>query len=128
MKIGESFGKVALTSDDGSVQQDVLALKVPELVGQLRTDAQNALKMLETSERHNAELLREAEELRAKVSKIGKCSICGEELDPMILESFCDTPSCIRKYANKLERPRPFGNRFRALLCSLGGKGLSAGE
>ena len=32
VKIGEKFGKPAYTSDDGSVQQDVLALKVPELV------------------------------------------------------------------------------------------------
>ena len=31
-QIGEKFGKPAYTSDDGSVQQDVLALKVPELV------------------------------------------------------------------------------------------------
>lgn len=31
-QIGELFGDAAKTSDDGSVQQDVLALKVPELV------------------------------------------------------------------------------------------------
>ena len=31
-EIGEMFGAAAKTSDDGSVQQDVLALKVPELV------------------------------------------------------------------------------------------------
>lgn len=31
-EIGEMFGVEAKTSDDGSVQQDVLALKVPELV------------------------------------------------------------------------------------------------
>jgi hypothetical protein len=30
--IGAQFGKTAYTSDDGSVQQDVLALKVPDLV------------------------------------------------------------------------------------------------
>lgn len=35
-KIGELFGVEARTSDDGSVQQDVLALKVPELVTRLR--------------------------------------------------------------------------------------------
>ncbi len=34
-QIGEMFGMVARTSDDGSVQEDVLALKVPELVARL---------------------------------------------------------------------------------------------
>lgn len=34
-QIGEMFGKEAYISDDGSVQQDVLALKVPELVAEL---------------------------------------------------------------------------------------------
>lgn len=44
-KIGEMFGEPAYTSDDGSVQQDVLCAKVPELVAaelslidSLRTD------------------------------------------------------------------------------------------
>ena len=31
-KMGEQFGVAARTSDDGSIQEDVLALKVPELV------------------------------------------------------------------------------------------------
>src|SRR5690554_3381741 len=31
-QIGEMFGEGARTSDDGSVQEDVLALKVPEIV------------------------------------------------------------------------------------------------
>lgn len=31
-EIGEMFGVAAKTSDDGSVQENVLALKVPELV------------------------------------------------------------------------------------------------
>lgn len=35
-QIGEMFGEAAKTSDDGSVQQDVLALKVPELVKELK--------------------------------------------------------------------------------------------
>jgi hypothetical protein len=35
VQIGEMFGEAAKTSDDGSVQQDVLALKVPELVEDL---------------------------------------------------------------------------------------------
>ncbi len=37
-RIGEPFGVAARTSDDGSVQQDVLALKVPELVVKLRQE------------------------------------------------------------------------------------------
>lgn len=35
IEIGELFGVAAKTSDDGSVQEDVLALKVPELVRSL---------------------------------------------------------------------------------------------
>lgn len=34
--IGAQFGKAAYTSDDGSVQQDVICLKVPEMVAALR--------------------------------------------------------------------------------------------
>ncbi len=34
-QIGEMFGEAAKTSDDGSIQEDVLALKVPELVAGL---------------------------------------------------------------------------------------------
>lgn len=34
-KTGENFGVEVHTSDDGSIQQDVLALKVPELVEEL---------------------------------------------------------------------------------------------
>lgn len=34
-QIGDMFGVEAKTSDDGSVQQDVLCLKVPELVSKL---------------------------------------------------------------------------------------------
>lgn len=33
--IGAMFGKAAYTADDGTVMQDVLALKVPELVKEL---------------------------------------------------------------------------------------------
>lgn len=35
-QIGEMFGDAAKTSDDGTLQQDVLALKVPELVADLK--------------------------------------------------------------------------------------------
>lgn len=38
-QIGQQFGAPAYTSDDGSVQDGVLALKVPELVRQLRVHA-----------------------------------------------------------------------------------------
>lgn len=44
VQIGEAFGQEAYTSDDGSIQEDVLALKVPELVADLR-------KRLEIAER-----------------------------------------------------------------------------
>jgi len=35
VQIGEKFGDIAYISDDGSVQEDVLCLKVPELVSDL---------------------------------------------------------------------------------------------
>jgi hypothetical protein len=38
VKVGEPFGDAAKTSDDGSIQADVLALKVPELVDGLRAE------------------------------------------------------------------------------------------
>ncbi len=41
-QIGEMFGVEAKTSDDGSIQQDVLALKVPELVARLKADLESA--------------------------------------------------------------------------------------
>lgn len=44
--IGEQFGKSAYTSDDGSVQQDVLCLKVPALVRQARVALAAALDVL----------------------------------------------------------------------------------
>lgn len=37
-QIGEMFGDAAKTSNDGSVQEDVLALKVPELVKKLLSE------------------------------------------------------------------------------------------
>lgn len=40
-QIGELFGEAAKTSDDGSIQQDVLALKVPELVEALKAERDN---------------------------------------------------------------------------------------
>ena len=45
-KIGEGFGIEAKTSDDGSVQEDVLALKVPELVDRLRAALDEAKREL----------------------------------------------------------------------------------
>ena len=42
-QIGGLFGEAARTSDDGSIQQDVLALKVPELVEALQAE-RDALK------------------------------------------------------------------------------------
>jgi hypothetical protein len=42
-QVGELFGEAAKTSDDGSVQSDVLALKVPELVKAL-VDERDRLK------------------------------------------------------------------------------------
>lgn len=42
LEIGARFGVAAYTSDDGSVQQDVLALKVPELVRALEQRCEKA--------------------------------------------------------------------------------------
>jgi predicted RNase H-like nuclease (RuvC/YqgF family) len=38
-KIGKILGKSVITSDDGSVQQDVLVLKIPEAVEKLKAEA-----------------------------------------------------------------------------------------
>jgi len=43
------FGKTAYTSDDGSVQQDVLALKVPELVSAALSSQEARIKELEAA-------------------------------------------------------------------------------
>lgn len=40
-EVGEMFGEEAKISDDGSIQQDVLALKVPELVKRLLSENQS---------------------------------------------------------------------------------------
>lgn len=42
VNIGEMLGPSAYISDDGSVQEDVLCAKVPELVAELRTRAVEA--------------------------------------------------------------------------------------
>lgn len=46
-QIGETFGEAAKTSDDGSVQQDVLALKVPELVAAAESNLAEAMTVIE---------------------------------------------------------------------------------
>lgn len=74
-KIGEGFGEAAYTSDDGSKQQDVLALKVPELVEKLRCQhrafcyiaadhERRAIERAEKAEAALAEQGRRMEELR----------------------------------------------------------------
>lgn len=60
-QIGESFGAAARTSDDGSIQQDVLALKVPELVDSLRAT-------VETQAQELNEATTRYEKLRAAVN------------------------------------------------------------
>lgn len=47
VQIGEHFGALAKTSDDGTVQQDVLALKVPELVEALKAERDRLREALE---------------------------------------------------------------------------------
>lgn len=52
-KIGEPFGTAAKTSNDGSVQEDVLALKVPKLVEDLRYELAEFLRYVnDTPEPH----------------------------------------------------------------------------
>lgn len=49
-QVGNLFGEVAYTSDDGSVQDDVLALKVPELVEALASpDVSGLVEALEAA-------------------------------------------------------------------------------
>ena len=54
VEIGEMFGEVAKTSDDGSIQSDVLALKVPELVAAL---IKQQTKPIGMQVRHTLELM-----------------------------------------------------------------------
>lgn len=53
-EIGEMFGEAAKTSDDGSIQDSVLVLKVPELVAAL---IKQQAKPLAMQMRHSLELL-----------------------------------------------------------------------
>lgn len=46
VQIGKHFGEKARTSDDGSVQDDVLCAKVPELVAELKESRDNALRLV----------------------------------------------------------------------------------
>ena len=46
IEIGEPFGIEAKTSDDGSIQEDVLAIKVPELVDSLRQEVLKIYKSM----------------------------------------------------------------------------------
>ena len=48
-KIGEPFGAAARTSDDGSIHDDILALKVPGLVDDLRAKFAAAEKVVEAA-------------------------------------------------------------------------------
>lgn len=51
-RVGKIFGIAARTSDDGSIQDDVLCLKVPELVEAQRADLKSALKLLKLASPH----------------------------------------------------------------------------
>lgn len=67
VKIGLLFGESAYISDDGSKQQDVLCLKIPELVSSLVRDNKSAEQVLEVA----VGALEEIEKAEAPIDKHG---------------------------------------------------------
>lgn len=63
--IGEQFGDAAKTSDDGSLQQSVLALKVPELVSALRARLERAEAVVEAARAYGFEDGNDMAQIRA---------------------------------------------------------------
>lgn len=69
-RVGKALGPAAYTSDDGSVQQDVLALKVPELVESLLRANEKAEDHLRNAVRRAAALRQIAEEAIAEIENV----------------------------------------------------------
>lgn len=74
VQIGTPFGVAARTSDDGSIQQDVLVLRVPELVEKLRKNCATAEANFLRNERYANQLyscLREGRSLPDEMKTTG---------------------------------------------------------
>src|SRR5579872_1860059 len=67
--IGEQFGDAAKTSDDGSLQQSVLALKVPELVASLRDELDRLIHDNAKLVQNGCDLATENAALRARLEQ-----------------------------------------------------------
>lgn len=81
-RVGEGFGVEARTSDDGSVQDSVLALKVPELVDNLRAE-------LETTRDAEASLTARLARVVRAVGEPGPCWRCGRSCDGTVTRREC---------------------------------------
>lgn len=88
-QIGDMFGAVARTSDDGSVQDGVLALRVPELVTAARAEADS--------------LRQQVAELRTENERLGELALESEGLRPCGLCRCADQGRCMQCLREKLE-------------------------
>jgi len=68
-EIGELFGDEAKTADDGTVMEDVLALKVPELVKKLKegVTAVDAVKFSQVTTNNKVQLICDSSEAAKKL-------------------------------------------------------------
>jgi len=69
-QIGETFGVAARTSDDGSIQDDVLALKVPELVTELQAELAVARQALDDNWVTHQQVIEARTQLAARDAKL----------------------------------------------------------
>ena len=70
IRIGEPFGVAAKTSDDGSIQENVLALRVPELVEGMRAELQAAKTAVGHLFKTNVELVLSNNELKEELASV----------------------------------------------------------
>lgn len=132
-QIGAHFGQDAYTSDDGSIQQDVLCLKVPELVSALmsrfaalQSDNERLESSLVAANLVSEERLRNYEEERADSERykdwIRKvCAIVqpaknaeegGMDIADIIAQRFAALQGDKEKYRLALESLTPGGSEF----------------
>lgn len=82
IKIGEPFGVAAKTSDDGSVQDEVLALKVPDLVESLRAENSGKYEALKIIQKLSGDWYQGASEKKPGTVMMEIWAACNVALDP----------------------------------------------
>lgn len=99
---GQLLGPEAKISDDGSVQQDVLALKVPELVKKLKDDiafSERKVKLLASlfAVMENEQLEDDNTQIRALITKLVNHNWTSDETKHEVINHF------LKNYSNKKE-------------------------